>query len=52
MLRARGSCHLVVEVLVAEAVLGPGVEVVGGGDRAGRALALANTPVLGEGRCT
>ena len=34
---------------VAKPVLGPVVEVVGGGDGAGGALALAHAPVLGEG---
>lgn len=41
--------NLEVEVLVGEAVLGPGVEVVGGGDSAGGTLALPDRPVLGEG---
>lgn len=43
------SNDLVVEVLVGEAVLGPGVEVVGSGDGTGSTLVLTDRPVLGEG---
>lgn len=43
------SNDLVVEVLVGEAVLGPGVEVVGSGDGTGGTLVLTDRPVLGEG---
>jgi hypothetical protein len=43
------SNDLVVEVLVGETVLGPGVEVVGSGDGTGRTLVLTDRPVLGEG---
>ena len=42
------SKNLVVEVLVGEAVLGPGVEVVGSGDGTRSTLALPDGPVLGE----
>lgn len=50
--RARESLDshdLEVEVLVGKAVLGPGIEVVRGGDRARGALVLPDRPVLGEG---
>jgi len=43
------SHDLEVEVLVGKAVLGPGVEMVGSGDSAGRTLVLPDRPVLGEG---
>ena len=43
------SHDLEVEVLVGEAMLGPGVEVVGGRDGSRGALALPDGPVLGEG---
>ena len=43
------SNDLVVEVLVGEAVLGPGVKVVGSGDGTGSTLVLTDRPVLGEG---
>lgn len=43
------SQDLEVEVLVGEAVLGPGREVVGGGDGTRGTLALPDGPVLGEG---
>ena len=43
---------LVVEVAVAEPVLGPEVEVVVDGDRAGGALVLADREELGEGAGT
>lgn len=43
------SHDLEVEVLVGEAVLGPGVEVVGSGDGTGSTLVLTDRPVLGEG---
>jgi len=46
------SDNLVVEVAIAKAVLSPVIEVVCRGDCAGRALVLADRPVLREGGST
>ena len=46
------SDDLVVEVLVGEAVLGPGIEVVGSSNSTRGTLALPDGPVLGEGGST